>query len=108
MAGYLLGYDLGGALEGARILKSATVDEMFTRQVPGVEGTQGLFWYWSYGYGRELIGHNGGDYGVATEMLLDPETGVGIVLLANTDWTDRSGNAMDTIGSMLFEIGRDW
>ena len=106
MARYLLAMDLGGALDGVRVLSEAGIDEMFSPQIPEVEDTQGLFWYGSKGYGRELIGHDGGDYGVATMMLLDPVDGTGIVVLANADWTQRASTAIDNIGRILFDVGR--
>jgi len=31
------------------------------------------------------VGHNGGDFGVSTEMFFDPETNVGVVVLTNGD-----------------------
>ncbi len=108
MARYMLAYDLGGTLDGAEILSPESIDEMFRLQVPDVEGTQGLFWYWSTEFGGELIGHSGGDYGVATSMYLDPESGVGVVALANVDWTSRTSHAMTAIQSLLFEVGREW
>ncbi len=106
MARYLLAYDLGGELDGVRILSADSVDQMFTRQILDVEPYQGLFWYWSTEYGGPLVGHDGGDYGVATSLYLDPESGVGTVVLANVDWTGRSSAAIATIESLLFEIGR--
>ena len=43
---------------------------------------------------------------MATSLYLDPESGVGTVVLANVDWTGRSSAAIATIESLLFEIGR--
>jgi len=103
---FLLAYDLGGQLDGSRILTEESVAQMWERQVLEVEPSQGLFWYWSTEFGADLIGHDGGDYGVATSMYLDPETGIGIVTLANVDWTARTTNALTSIQSELFELGR--
>ena len=78
---------------------------MFTVQLPSVESTQGIFWYWSQYYGRSLIGHNGSDYGTATELFLDTDTGIGVVVLINTGWSAHSTTAITNIEKRLFEVG---
>ena len=37
--------------------------------------------------GRRLLGHDGGDPGVATRMYFNPDTNVGVILLTNGDWS---------------------
>ena len=78
---------------------------MFNVQLPSVEPTQGIFWYWtSYGGGAR-VAHNGSDYGVATDLYLDPATGLGIVVLANTDWRGDSTTALMAIEEELWTVG---
>jgi CubicO group peptidase (beta-lactamase class C family) len=83
----------GGELDGVRIIKSETLDTMFTPQIEGVEiddgevKTQGLFWaqdqdgYW---------GHTGGDIGANNIMFFDRETGFGGVISLNLGPTLKS------------------
>ena len=68
---------------GAGVLESESVDALLMFVDPGeddsVEG-QGVFWERYFG----LVGHTGGDPGVATAIGYDPETEVGFVLLLNS------------------------
>ena len=73
-----------GALDGVRILESSTVDEIFAAQIPSVDPTQGVFWYWEHLEGRDVVAHSGGDYGVSTKIMLDVAAGIGVVVLLNT------------------------
>jgi CubicO group peptidase (beta-lactamase class C family) len=102
---YLAAYANGGELDGERILESSTVDEVFASQVPSIDATQGIFWYWSRIDGRDVVGHSGGDYGVSTDMLLDPETGIGVVVLLNTYGNNAVWAAQSDIERALFEKG---
>ena len=47
---------------------------------------QGLVWYRSSPRGRRLIGHDGGDSGVATVCFYEPATDTGVIVLANGNW----------------------
>ncbi|HPQ72041.1 MAG TPA: serine hydrolase domain-containing protein [bacterium] len=78
-----------GEWDGRRILEAATVEEMRRQQAPDVDPTQGLVWYYTPQLGTDtiLLGHNGGDDGVATEMFYRVSDGLGFILLMNTDWT---------------------
>jgi len=78
---------------------------MFTPQFPAADPEQGLFWFWSRFEGRNLIGHDGGDYGASTDMSLDPATGAGAIILMNVDDSPANFRALQRIKSMLFEIG---
>ena len=105
LARFLLAYTNGGSIDGQQILSSQTIDQMWDPVLPDLEPTQGVFWYWSEYWGRTLIGHNGSDYGVATDMYYNPATGVGIIVLANTDWRSGMTTAMDEIEQYMFELG---
>jgi CubicO group peptidase (beta-lactamase class C family) len=105
LARFMLAYGQGGALEGVRILESATVEQMWEAQYPSLEPTQGIFWYWDDFSGRAVIGHNGSDYGVATDMYYDPETGVGIVALVNADTPASMYASMWDIEHKLLDVG---
>jgi len=102
---FLAAISSGGELDGGRILEAGTVEELLTAQVPEVDATQYVYWYATTVVGRSVIGHNGGDNGVATEMYFDPETGVGVVVLANVDWGQTMEPAIEAIEERLFEVG---
>lgn len=87
---FLLAFVGGGELDGVRILEESTVQEMLREQVPDVVAGQGLVWYAIHRDGERLIGHNGGDSGVATQMFFRERDGTGVITLANGDWR-RSG-----------------
>ncbi len=78
---------------------------MWRSQVPSLEPTQGIFWYREDFSGRSVIGHNGSDYGVSTDMYYDPMTGVGIVTLVNADAPNALYDAMYDIEDRLFDVG---
>ena len=51
-----------------------------------------------------LIGHNGGDDGVATQMYFRPDDGVGVIVLANGNWHyDGRGWPLQRIATRLFD-----
>lgn len=104
LARFLAAWASGGILDGQRILEEATVAEALTVQVPAVDASQGLSWYFDQIGTRSVVGHNGGDYGATTDMFFDPATGHGVVVLINTDDTSARVRAMQRIESALFAI----
>ena len=86
LARHLLAFIGFGALDGVRILPTAAVREMRRPQIPGIEHGQGLIWYRFTLRGMPLMGHNGGDSGVATQMYFRPSDGTGVIVLANGNW----------------------
>ena len=60
---------------------------MKTVQYPGLDSEMGLIWYGFKAGGESVIGHNGGDYGVSTEMGFTSD-GTGFVVLMNGEGTD--------------------
>lgn len=99
LAKFLLMFANGGVHEGVKILSESGVSEMKRVQYPNLDATQGLIWY-SWGMdGSQVIGHNGGDEGVSTEMGFRND-GVGFVILMNGGGRN---NTLSTIESALFE-----
>ncbi|MGZ4151386.1 MAG: serine hydrolase domain-containing protein, partial [Actinomycetota bacterium] len=86
LARHLLAFIGLGAYDGVRILQEATVREMRRTQFPDVAHGQGLIWYRFDLRGMALMGHNGGDSGVATQMYFRPSDGTGVIALANGNW----------------------
>lgn len=72
-----------GTFDGTTILQPATVQEIMRPQLKGIEWGQGLIWYRIREAGNLLIGHNGGDYGVSTNMYIAPDRDVGVITLTN-------------------------
>jgi CubicO group peptidase (beta-lactamase class C family) len=86
-----LGHHLGmvmndGEWRGVRVLSEDSVRELRRSQIPDIVSGQGLIWYRFHLHGRRLLGHNGGDIGVATVAFFEPATGIGVVVLANGNW----------------------
>lgn len=106
-----------GELDGQRLLAPG-VRESLTARAP-VEGLndwflrdyfdqQFLFWFSTQLDERGIIGHNGGDFGVSTEMFFDPQAGIGVVVLTNGDdgaTGDRLRAETQKIQRRLFELG---
>lgn len=86
LARHLLAFIEQGVFEDVRILDAATVHEMRRTQFPAVVHGQGLIWYRFVLRGMALMGHTGGDRGVATQMYFRPSDGNGVIALANGNW----------------------
>lgn len=65
------------------LLKPETIDEMLRIQDPALDEHQALAFFWWTLDGEDVVGHDGGDPGVSSEVLLRPSEGDGVVLLAN-------------------------
>ena len=76
----------GGELDGVRILQPKTVDAMLEPWLPETDPYQG--WFWALGVEPGTAGHSGGDDGVSTNLEIDLNAGLGIVLLTNSDSGD--------------------
>ncbi|MBW2258707.1 MAG: beta-lactamase family protein [Deltaproteobacteria bacterium] len=98
-----LGANMGdGSLGPARILESGTLEQMRTVSSPTVAAGQGLIWYYEPDLGEDVIGHNGGDDGVSTDMYYRLSDGVGIIVLTNGE--ARYG-PMLAIEEEMFSVG---
>ena len=104
LAMHLRAFMAFGELDGVRILDEDTVKEMRRAQFPDVAHGQGLIWYRFVLRGMPLMGHNGGDSGVATQMFFRPSDDVGVIVLANGNWY-RDGHVwpLQRIMARLFE-----
>jgi CubicO group peptidase (beta-lactamase class C family) len=85
MARFLSMMDNGGIFEGTRLLTEESVDQMLTPQYNNLDDTQGLIWYWWTLDGADVWGHNGGETGTSTEILMREEDGLGTVVLMNSE-----------------------
>lgn len=90
----------GGSRDGLTLLQPATVEALFTPQVPSLDPDQGLLWYrWELD-GEEVVGHNGGEVGTAAEILLRRRDGLGLVVLMNSEGRART---LESIERALME-----
>jgi len=91
-----------GSLGPARILEAGTLELMRTVSAPSIAPDQGLVWYYEPSLGDDVIGHNGGDDGVSTDMYYRLSDGVGIIVLTNGEarW-----GPMLAIEAEMFEVG---
>lgn len=103
MARFLAAVSNDGSIGDARILQGDTNTALLTAPVPEVDTNQFVFWYGSNRAERAVVGHNGGESGVATEMFFSPESGVGIIVLMNAGWDDAVGDAATAIQKLLFD-----
>lgn len=103
IARFLTMFDSGGALDGTTILAADTVEEMRTAHYPSLDDTQGLIWYSWQLNGETITGHNGGDYGVSTEIGISND-GVGFVVLMNGEGKN---NTLSNIEEVLMEAAAE-
>lgn len=102
LAHFLIAFIDFGLYKDFRMLDESTAQMMREPQVPEIEPTQGLIWYYKMQTGEILLGHNGGDFGVATEMFFRPADDVGIVMLMNGDWTNDNYLMLIALETRLF------
>jgi CubicO group peptidase (beta-lactamase class C family) len=102
LARHLIAFMQNGEVDGVRVLQPETVAEMRRIQYPELAPQFGLFWYTKNLRGWQLMGHNGGNFGVATEMFFRLEDSVGVILLMNGDWTSLNIPIVYNIEARLF------
>jgi CubicO group peptidase (beta-lactamase class C family) len=88
LANFMIAYLQNGWFNNNQLLSEASVDEMLTFQVPDIDDRQGINWYTeeiylSGGGVVDLWGHNGGEGGSTTELYINPDNQIGIVVLSN-------------------------
>jgi CubicO group peptidase (beta-lactamase class C family) len=86
LARFLVMMAEGGIYDGQRILSEQSTEEMARLQIPNLDATQGLIWY--YDFDGELLGHDGEDDGASSLMFFDPTDGTGALLVGNAIWWD--------------------
>lgn len=80
LAQYLIAIMNNGENNGKRILKKETLDNMLSLQIEG-DDSQGLCWY-KFKF-KSLWGHTGGDPGIATYLVFNPQDKIGIITFQN-------------------------
>jgi CubicO group peptidase (beta-lactamase class C family) len=85
LARWLLVYTGGGTLDGVQVLSADSIAATRTIAYPAVRSNQSLVWYYTTQGGRTWLGHSGSSIGASNQLLYDPATGRGIVVLTNSD-----------------------
>ncbi len=88
-----------GAIDGVRILDSATVALIRTIQYPTLNKYGGLIWQQFDVLGKKRWGHVGSDYGVSTIMSIDTIQQNGVIVLTNY-----SPSSSAPIAAMLLDM----
>ncbi len=100
LAKFMGAYINSGSFNGSRILQPETVEMIKEISSPSTAPDQGLMWYYKNSEGRSLLGHNGGDMGVSTEMFISSSSDVGVIVLSNS----ASYNAVIQIENAVFDF----
>ena len=107
MGRFMAAIQAGGVLDDTRILEEATVEEMLTVDESSGTDEDGQAISWArvaLVEGRTLMGHTGGDPGVASLFAMDRDAGVGVVLTANS--VDLDLHAVVEAYGALFDLER--
>ena len=100
LASFLSMFASAGVRDDVRILSEDSVDGMQTVPYPQLNPSQSLIWYsWNFD-GMEIMGHNGGDAGVSTEVGLRDD-GTGFVVLMNGSG---DGQILPSVERALLEV----
>jgi CubicO group peptidase (beta-lactamase class C family) len=87
-----------------RLLDSETAQLMITPQIPHLDPTQGLVWYYYESVsGRKFWGHSGGSKGASTSMYYCFEEEIGFIIMFNA----KSPTALLSIGTAMFYYALD-
>jgi CubicO group peptidase (beta-lactamase class C family) len=106
MARFLTMVMRGGELDGVRVMSADSVKGMITPLIGDESQGTGVFWdRFEIDFGRQLVGHSGGDPGATTFIGIDLDAGVGIVMLANTDGAKVSEVFTPSVLEDLFVYG---
>jgi CubicO group peptidase (beta-lactamase class C family) len=73
-----------GELDGTRILKASTYDEMW-KPTGDPKRPVAISWFQGERGGHRTISHGGGDTGYRSNVLLLPDDGIAVVLMSNSD-----------------------
>ncbi|BDC50839.1 serine hydrolase [Bryobacterales bacterium F-183] len=94
----------GIAMMGTRLLRRDTVEQMFQPQAfnDGKMSDYGLGWRVDAFAGHRRIWHSGGQQGITTNLVLFPNDGVAIAVMANLEGT-KIAEFTDAVAKIVFE-----
>jgi len=106
----------GGTLENKKILTRESVDLLLgkhqAKNVKLLDSSHlnmGVFWFHEsniFGMPTKLVGHSGGDTGIATFAWYSPETELGYIFLSNTGQEEVSFGPLVLVWQSLFKYGK--
>jgi CubicO group peptidase (beta-lactamase class C family) len=94
----------GGELDGGRILKASTLEEMgklHARQDPALDFGFGAGFMVGQYRGHHVIGHDGGLAGVSTRLAIMPDEKLAVAVMTNSDSGEFTHRVVDTIFDQL-------
>lgn len=109
----------GGSIDGRRILRRSTIDELWQVQIPIAAGQAdegappalhahfagyGMGWFLRDERGRKLVSHGGESDGVVAQVTLIPEERIGLVILLNRHETAAFKPLSQTILDILLGV----
>lgn len=102
---FLLSFMRFGATEdGGHILARETAESMRAIQDPQLDDAQGIVWYRDNVGKYQMFGHTGSAIGFSAIMFFDPATGVGVIVLSNSDAFIRSRLGDPSSSVALYKI----
>lgn len=101
LARFLLMFMDDGIFDGVQVMKESTVQEMKRIQYPKIDSDQGLIWYYEKFGDKKMLGHTGGDPGVASMMFYDQKDKVGFIVLMNAE--PKNGSFEDALAEQLLK-----
>ena len=85
LARWLLMHTQGGILDGTVYLSAESFLATQTPTYPAIRTQQALVWYYRTYGGHRWLSHGGSSFGASNQIVYDPATGRGIVVLTNSD-----------------------
>jgi hypothetical protein len=101
LAKFLLMFMNGGQYSGVRILSPQSVAAMQQRQIPQLDDTQGLAWYYQDEGRNQVFGAEGEDTGSGCYMFYRPSDNAGVIFLFNLRFDE---DAAAAIAGRLFDF----
>jgi CubicO group peptidase (beta-lactamase class C family) len=101
LAKFLLMFMNDGSYPGGQLLKPQTAAEMRRRQIPNLDDSQALVWYYDSVADHTVLGHDGTDTGSGCYMFYRPSDKTGVIILMNVRNSDKADEA---IAPKLFDL----
>lgn len=95
LANFTIAYLQNGSFHSEQLLNISSINEMLTIQVPSIDTTQGLNWYLEQinltsGGTVSVWGHNGGENGVSTDLYINTNNQIGVVVISNSEGSNQN------------------
>ena len=104
LAKFLVLFSNGGIYQDIRILEQETIEYMKSIPYPNIDSQQAYIWYYKNQAGRNLFGHNGGDWAVSADMFLSLSDEIGVIVLTNC----ANYSAMIEIENAVFDYAEQY